>query len=122
MIMKITNDCTTPIAKAEQRTPIPDAEQTQQEVKNLLNAYRPLFKDAEYMPSTQHLFGIMMARFFRWNGNQIMEASIEALEDANFSTEASQIRDIMELEKEDWEKEEEREFFSDLTPGGFPEE
>ena len=98
-----TNDCTKTInlknSNGTERVPTPNVEETQALVQHLLNAYRPIFKDSEYAPSTQGLFGIMMARFFEWKFYPIMEASIEALEDANYGAEAFKVRGIMESEE-----------------------
>jgi hypothetical protein len=47
-----------------------------------------------YQATDAEALGIITAQFFDWDGVDIMEAAGYALEDANFHTEAGQVRDM----------------------------
>lgn len=55
--------------------------------------YQDKATDAEAM-------GLLVSKFFEWDGLQIMEAFTEALTDANFHTEAQQVQEMIEKIKE----------------------
>jgi hypothetical protein len=51
--------------------------------------YRDRVSDAE-------VFGLLVARFFHWDGNAILECAGSALEDANFHSEACVVREMID--------------------------
>lgn len=61
--------------------------------EELARIKRESFKST-YQASDAEAFGLMTARFFTWDGADIMQAAGYALEDANFHTEAGQLADM----------------------------
>lgn len=52
------------------------------------------------MASDAEALGLVIARYFEWDGLQILETSRRALEDANFHTEAEIIQNQIEQVKQ----------------------
>jgi hypothetical protein len=38
----------------------------------------------DYLPSDEEAFGLLLSKYFKWDGYRIFKVSTEALEDANF--------------------------------------
>jgi len=47
-----------------------------------------------YQASDTEAMGLLLSRFYQWDGIDIMEAAKYALEDANFHTESGQLADM----------------------------
>ena len=71
-------------------------EATQEEIKAILDSmeshwvesYRPTISDEKKM-------GILMAKYFKWNGLAILKATYAALEDSNFHTDNESIQKLI---------------------------
>lgn len=57
--------------------------------ESFVEGYRAKATDAEAM-------GLLISKYFEWNGLEILAASADALEDANFHTEAAAVREMLE--------------------------
>jgi hypothetical protein len=51
-----------------------------------------------YTPTDQEVVGAILSKFFRWNGDLIAQAGIEALHDSNFHTLADDYKDRLDKE------------------------
>lgn len=49
-----------------------------------------------YEATDEEAMGMLISKYFEWDGLSIMEAAGNALEDANFHTEAAVIRDLLD--------------------------
>lgn len=49
-----------------------------------------------YQASDEEAMGILLSRFFKWDGVAIMQAAAAGLEDANFHTEAAMVARMAE--------------------------
>ena len=47
-----------------------------------------------YKASDEEAIGLLVSKYFQWDGGRILEATGEALEDANFHTEAAIVRKL----------------------------
>ena len=47
-----------------------------------------------YQASDAEAFGLLLSKYFEWNGVSILEAASHALEDANFHTEAGIVLEL----------------------------
>ena len=70
-------------------------------LKDLVNqqindSFLPEYRDKQSQAAG---FGLLMSDYFRWDGYQILEASAEALEDANFHKEAAIVRELLAMNK-----------------------
>ena len=56
-----------------------------------------------YQASDTEAMGLLLSRFYQWDGIDIMEAAKYALEDANFHTESGQLADMRKAALADFE-------------------
>jgi len=52
----------------------------------------------DYEATQPECFGIVLAHYFEWNGDQIAQAAYAALEDANFHTLAAKFKEAAEAD------------------------
>ena len=74
------------------------AEQVQAIFTPLIEATKKSAFTDDYKATTEEALGIILAKFYEWNGNKILKASAYALEDANYHTESSIVSDLAELD------------------------
>jgi hypothetical protein len=69
------------------------------DIKNLIEITREKSFNPEYWDkvSDQEILGVMIASYFKWNGQSIFETMQNAFEDANFHT-------FNETMRQAWEK------------------
>ena len=72
------------------------SEAATQTLKALIEAQKDRSFVAEYRPKATDAdgLGLMVAHYFKWDGQQIVEAFLGALEDANFHTLRAQIVEL----------------------------
>lgn len=68
-------------------------------VKEILEGIKKESFVDDYKASDTEAMGMLLSKYFKWNGIAIMDASCYGLEDANFHTECSQIRELIEETK-----------------------
>jgi len=73
------------------------AEQVQAILNPLIEAMKKSAFTDDYKATTEEALGIILAKFYEWNGNKILKASANALEDANYHTESSIVSDLAQL-------------------------
>lgn len=74
------------------------AEQVQAILSPLVEATKQSAFTDDYTATTEEALGIILAKFYEWNGNKILKASAYALEDANYHTESYIISDLAQSE------------------------
>ena len=65
------------------------------EIRKLLDQLRTGFNPSA-RPDDEQLMGILMARFFKWEGDRCVEALLYALEESNFHSTARAIKKAWE--------------------------
>jgi hypothetical protein len=73
-----------------------DKRETQAAIQPVLDQIK---KDAfveGYQATNEEAMGLLVAKFFEWDGVPIMRTAEYALEDANFHTESGQLADMAE--------------------------
>jgi hypothetical protein len=78
--------------------PTVDPDNVREFLKPLLDATRKQCFVAEYQQQATdaEVVGMLLAKFFCWDGVQVLEATYAALEDANFHTENRTIEKMLE--------------------------
>lgn len=71
-------------------------QKTFNEVRAALDMIKKTHYVAGYQATDAEAFGILMAKWFRWDGVQILEATYAGLEDSNFHTENKTIAEMIE--------------------------
>lgn len=64
-------------------------------VSEVVTEVKELSFTEDYDATVHEAFGIMMSHYFGWDGYQIMKAAAEALENANFHDEASELQGMI---------------------------
>lgn len=49
-----------------------------------------------YQASDEEAFGLLLSKYFQWDGGAILSVAGHALEDANFHTEAEVVRELFD--------------------------
>jgi hypothetical protein len=57
-----------------------------EKVRALIDEVKGDIYVAGYTPTDQEVVGVILSKFFKWNGDLIAQAGIEALRDSNFHT------------------------------------
>lgn len=64
-------------------------------IQELLDTIKKNSFVAKYKATNEEAMGLLVSKFFEWDGVAILETSANALEDANFHTEAGQLFDMV---------------------------
>jgi hypothetical protein len=70
-----------------------------QKVKDILNAIKKESFVAGYEATDFEAMGLLVSKYFEWDGLEILESTYCALEDANFHRENIKIQEMIESEK-----------------------
>lgn len=65
-------------------------------LKDLIELGRSTFYQPQYQAniSDQEVLGVIVAKFCKWTGDQIVKTFLEALEDANYHTLSAQVEEL----------------------------
>ena len=74
----------------------------EEELKAMLEAQKKQSFIEPDKATDQEAAGLLLARYFKWDGVKILEAAYSALEDANFHTENETIRQLIDRAKKDF--------------------
>lgn len=73
--------------------------QTKSLIKAVLDQIKTESFVRGYVAPDAEAMGLLVSKYFEWDGIQILESSFFALEDANFHTEAGIVYDLCEKAK-----------------------
>lgn len=71
-------------------------EQVQPIINLLIERVKASSFTVGYEPTDEEALGLVLAKYFEWNGKKIMEATAYALEDSNYHTECKVISEMSE--------------------------
>lgn len=83
------------IAQVDNGTAIKDPESFEK-IRTVLDQIKKEHWIEGYKASDSEAFGILMAKWFCWDGVQVLEATYSGLEDSNFHTENKTISSLLE--------------------------
>lgn len=74
-----------------------DSDEIQELLTPILERIRTsaFVEDYQSKASNSELMGMLISKYFKWNGVEILEASAYALEDANFHKECEVVTDLL---------------------------
>lgn len=64
-------------------------------IKNLLQEVKEKSFVKGYKATDEEAMGLLISKYFEWDGTAIMKVAVNALEDANFRTEAEVINNLI---------------------------
>ncbi len=70
--------------------------QMKDQVKKILDQIKQESFVKGYQATDEEAMGLLLSKYFQWDGVKIMQASANALEDANFHSECAQIVEMIE--------------------------